>query len=111
MRELLIERWESLRSSLDDEEAHQAFIALCAQERLLEFAGQCYRREEGEDPRRAARRQQVLQLAMSRVGRFERENIEETKRFKRMFFMSVIALFILGMAVMYRFMITEGRFF
>ena len=111
MREALIERWGSLREALDDEEGHSAFIALCAQERLLEFAGHCYRREEGEGPRRVAYRQRVLQLAMSHVGRFEREGIEESKRFKRMFLMSLIALFILGMAVMYRLMITGGRFF
>ena len=85
--------WARIADQIEDREAHRAFISLCAEHGLLEFAGQCYRRAsadaqglpgggpvlEPEDAEWAARRalietrlaeyrQRVVQAAMARIG-------------------------------------------
>lgn len=65
--------WAKAEAALDDAATHHAFIRLCAQHDLLEFAGQRYRElaERATHPQAAAQiaayRQRVLQAAFAQL--------------------------------------------
>lgn len=69
-------QWQTLRTQLDDQAAHHAFIGLCAEQKVLEYAGQCYRRmlsvSGHEDPRVRGYRDRVVQQALSQASGLDR---------------------------------------
>ena len=112
--------WARIAGHLEDVEAHRAFIALCAEHGLLEFAGQCYRRAElalrqggtGEameshpaDQAQAAQRlseyrQRVIQAAMARIGTGDlRARGIDPAKVRRWLLLTALALLFLGFAV------------
>lgn len=98
-------RWAALAADLDDRAGHQAFIGLCAEAELLEFAGAGYRRladERPDDARVADYRQQVLKAAMARVGRAgQRALSTDRSRMRRLLALLVAALVLLVLAFGY----------
>lgn len=98
-------RWAALAADLDDRAGHQAFIGLCAEADLLEFAGASYRRladEHPDDTRVADYRQQVLKAAMARVGRAgQRALSADRNRMRRLLALLVAALVLLVLAFGY----------
>lgn len=112
-------RWAALAAELDDTAGHHAFIGLCAESDLLEYAGFCYRnlaRGRQEDPRIAAYRRRVLDAAMARVGRVEQRVDAETRRLRGLVLLLVAAVIVFILAFGYylltRYQVTrqiEGR--
>lgn len=114
-------KWAALADDLDDTEGHHAFIRLCAEADLLEYAGFCYRRladrGRGEDPRVAAYRRRVLEAAMAGVGRVASRAVErDTTRLRRLVALLVVAaivfIFAFGYYLLTRYQVTrqfEGR--
>lgn len=98
-------RWAALAADLDDRAGHQAFIGLCAEADLLEFAGASYRRladEHPDDERVADYRQQVLKAAMARAGRAgQRALSTDRNRMRRLLALLVAALVVLVLAFGY----------
>lgn len=104
--EAIRQRWEALSADLDDAEGHHAFIRMCAEADLLEYAGQCYRRlgrgaAAEEDARVASYRQRVMQAALARMGRVERKAVAGDKRLRNLVLLTLAALILLGFAVGY----------
>lgn len=112
-------KWAGLSVDLDDADGHHAFIGLCAEADLLEYAGFCYRKLAAGrrgDERIAAYRQRVLDAAMARVGRLERRVDTETRRLRNLVVLLVAAVIVFILAFGYylltRYQVTrqiEGR--
>lgn len=96
-------RWAELRTNLDDQAGHKAFIRTCAEANLMEFAGLCYRRLGGrEDPRVTAYRDQVIAAALARVGAIETRATEVmTSRLRTLLVLGVAAFIVMGLAIGY----------
>lgn len=98
-------RWAALAEDLDDVEGHHAFIRMCAESNLLEYAGTCYRRlaeRHAEDERVAGYRQRVIQAALIRVGSLEQQATDRVNtRLRGLLVLAVGALIVLGFAVGY----------
>lgn len=118
--EAIRRKWAALSADLDDTDGHRAFISLCAEADLLEYAGYCYRklaaRSRDADPRVVAYRQRVLEAAMARVGRVEQRVDAQTRRLRTMVILLVAALIVFILAFGYylltRYQVTrqyEGR--
>ena len=78
-------QWAHLSQSWSDEAAHKQFIALCAAQRLLTYAGACYRDALASDPyneKAHEYRQKVIQAALAEAGRFDEkfDRIRETSK-------------------------------
>jgi len=96
-------RWQALAADLDDVEGHRAFIQMCAEADLLEYAGVCYRRlaARSADPRIAEHRQRVLEAAMARVGRIKQRVDVDTRRLRNLIVLLVAALIVCILAFGY----------
>ena len=98
-------RWEQLRNELDDEDAHRAFIQLCAQQDMLDLAGQFYREAERttDHPGVAGYRERVLKAAMARLGQVTRGSLdaETTLRRRTLITLTFGAVLVLLLAVGY----------
>lgn len=98
-------KWATLAADLDDRAGHHAFIGLCAEAELLEFAGLSYRRladEHPDDERIADYRQQVLKAAMARAGRAGQRSLStDRNRMRRLLALLVAALVLLVLAFGY----------
>jgi hypothetical protein len=99
-------RWAALQGRLDDREGHLAFIQLCAEQNLLEYAGHCYRRltpaGELEDPRVAFFRERVVKAALARIVTVEGRRTEQLgTRLRSLLILTFLALMVLGFAVGY----------
>ena len=97
-------RWAEIAGRLDDDEGHRSFVRLCAEARMLEYAGQCYRRltppGEAEDERVAKYRQRVLAAALAAVGRVEsRQTRVDGNRMRLLLALTFGALILLAFAV------------
>ncbi|MCA9545572.1 MAG: hypothetical protein KC613_14305 [Myxococcales bacterium] len=103
LADTLRRRWAELSQRLDDEQGHRDFIGLCAEHKLLEYAGQCYRKAAAgrpEDPRITAYREKVIQAALVRVGRLEaRAQRVVSNRLRGMLVVGVVAFIFLAFAV------------
>jgi len=67
-------RWHEIKEDLGQTEAHLAFIALCAEQNALNYAGQSYRRLLDQDPNNEKAdeyRQKVLNAALAHAGHLE----------------------------------------
>ncbi|GEM_PF-1988758 len=68
--------WASLANNWDDEDGHKHFIALCASQRLLTYAGSCYREALDQDPENEKAedyRQKVIQAALVEAGHMDQK--------------------------------------
>lgn len=99
-------RWAALREHLDDTEGHRAFIQLCVEQNLLEYAGSCYRRltPHGalEDARVTAYRERVVKAALVRIATVEGRRTEQLgTRLRGLIVLTFVALIFLAFAVGY----------
>lgn len=99
-------RWADIRDRLDDEAAHEAFVRLCVEHDLLDFAGTCYRRLTPagavEDPRVARYRERVVQLALTRIARVEGRRTQAlSHRLRVLMLLTFVALIGLAFAAGY----------
>ncbi|MEE2758325.1 MAG: hypothetical protein VYA30_16820 [Myxococcota bacterium] len=76
LEEKLPALWASLEANWDDEDGHKQFIALCASQRLLTYAGSCYREALDADPeneKASEYRQKVIQAALVEAGHMDQK--------------------------------------
>ncbi|MGC6417133.1 MAG: hypothetical protein ACON3Z_08440 [Bradymonadia bacterium] len=105
-------QWAEVSQDWSDEAAHKQFIALCAAQRLLTYAGACYRDALASDPyneKAHEYRQKVIQAALAEAGRFDEkfDRIRETSK-RGLSTLMTGALLILVFAIAY-YIITKSH--
>jgi hypothetical protein len=106
-------RWERLRDDLDDEPGHHAFIQMCVEQSLLDYAGACYRRLTPpgalEDPRVANYRERVVKAALVRIAQVEGRRTEQLgSRLRGLVVLTFVAFLFLAFAVGY-YLLTKSQ--
>ena len=74
MGDTLRQKWHTLSGDLENEAGHMAFISLCASQKILTYAGHCYRALLDADPdnqRAEDYRQQVIRAALAQAGHLD----------------------------------------
>jgi len=107
LADTLRQRWRQLANAMDDVTGHQSFIALCAANGLLTYAGHCYRQILDADPenqRAEEYRQQVIQAALAHAGHLDRKVDQAVKsRLRGLVTLGIGALILLAFAIGYYF--------
>ncbi len=106
-------RWERLRADLDDEAGHHAFIQMCLEQNLLDFAGACYRRLTApgalEDARVASYRERVVKAALVRIAQVEGRRTEQLgSRLRGLVLLTFLAFLFLAFALGY-YLLTKSQ--
>jgi hypothetical protein len=74
MGETLRVRWQTLAADLHNADGHKAFISLCASQKVLTYAGHCYREildADADNQLAENYRQLVIQAALAQAGHLD----------------------------------------